>query len=168
MVPAPVIHRTVSCVAVTTVDESYLLEKETLDPGSRYNSGKSKQPLPGPGRFSLLLSIFVPLLELGFSPRKGSGQLQQLKHCLEEPKPRDSLLSPYWEEPELALSQLSWDKLSCTSRLDPKLRASSKCSMKIKRHDTQKAPGAMTNTYLSKLGLLLDNKCEGWGRGAPL
>ena len=130
--------------------------------------GNPNSPYPALADSLSSFPFLYLLLELGFSPRKGSGQLQQLKHCLEEPKPRDSLLSPYWEEPELALSQLSWDKLSCTSRLDPKLRASSKCSMKIKRHDTQKAPGAMTNTYLSKLGLLLDNKCEGWGRGAPL
>ena len=118
---------------------------------------------------SLSFPFLYLLLEPGFSPRKGGGQLQQLKHCAGGTKTnRDSFLSSYWEKPELALSQLSWHKLSCTSRLDPKLRASSKCSVKIKRHDTQKAPGTMTDTYLSKLGLLLDKKCEGWGRGAPL
>ena len=41
--------------------------------------------------------------------------------------------------------------------------------MNIKRQDTQKAPGTMTDTYLSKLGLLLGKKCEGWevGQGLP-
>lgn len=154
-------------MAVTTVDESYLLEKETLDPDSSCNSEKSKQPLPSPGRFSSFPFLYL-LLEPGFSPRKGSGQLHQLKHCAGGTKTNRDSLSSYWEKPELALSQLSWDKLSCTSRLDPKFRASSKCPMKFKRHDNQKAPGAMTDTYLSKLGLLLDKKCEGWGRGAPL